>query len=364
MWLCVCLIAFDCLWLVWRVYDNIQHKEKGGKLQYRIYEQLDRIANGMDIDQRHKKYLIKKLKKVKYLMVFHETLLKYQKKDEAHIGRYLMAIRPVFTFLTFEFKNKKTMKKAYLAYVISKHKIFNGMVVDSIIDVLISYMYDDSIYCRENVMRVLYSFGDTRSIINGIKVLEQQNVYYHTKLLTDGLLTFQGNHSDLCQALWENFNSFTVLTRISIINYFRMKTGEMRQELYMLLYDDKTDVEIKYAVIRYFGKYESQTAKDLLLEFLDITQKDKWEFSALAALALGAYPDKEVVYALKKALSSSNWYVRLNSAKSLLSMNIDYDVIDQIMNGNDGFAREIFQYRMQYNHFITQRQTLVEGEAK
>lgn len=364
MWLCISLILFDILWVMRITFDNLHYKRKYFKFQNKIKNQILRIENGLTIEKKHNYYLMKKLKKIKYLIVFHENLLIYEENNKEQISNYLINIRPVFIYLTFQFENKDTMKKAYLAYVISKHKIFEGILIDSIVEVLISYMYDDSIYCRENVMRVLYSFGDARTVIRGIEVLEKQSVYYHTKLLTDGLLTFNGNHNDLCKKLWKKYNEFTVLTQVAVINYFRMKDGDVCEDLYLVLCDDKTDDEVKYAVIRYFGKYKFPIAKDILIKFLENTDKDKWEFAALSALALGIYHDEEVEDALRKGLSSDNWYIRLNSAKSLVAMDFDFDSVDQIIKGNDRFASEILQYTMEHNHFNSYRQDLIKLEAQ
>ena len=49
---------------------------------------------------------------------------------------------------------------------------------------------------------------------------------------------------------------------------------------------------------------------------------------------------------LKKDLGSANWYIRFNAAKSLETFHLTYLELSDVMDGNDRYAREILQYRM------------------
>ncbi len=365
IWLCISLVFFNFFWVFWKVYDDKQHIEKRTMFQKKVYEQLLKISEGTSVDKTHVDILSKMLTNVKYLMAFHDMLMIYQVKGEEQLDEYLESIRPVFTHLALEYAKasvspiftllvreyakKNVMDKAYLAYVISEHKIYSGNPPEQLVDVLITYMEEDSIYCRENVMRALYGFGNINAVLRGIKILNNQDLFYNIKLLSDGLLTYSGNHKDMCRALWNNFYQYRIPIRIAIINYFRFKGEEYRQELFALLIDPKTDEELKFAIMRYFGRHYYEPAKGVLIGFLQITEKDKWEFPALAAHALASYSCKEVIEALENSMSSHNWYVRLNSAKTLLSLDADHTKAASILNGNDRFARDIVQYIMEQN---------------
>ena len=81
-------------------------------------------------------------------------------------------------------------------------------------------------------------------------------------------------------------------------------------------------MEIRFALIRYFRKYPYREAEEFLLALLD---REKAEFSGLAiaaAAALSAYPGKKTKEALRRALSSRNWYVRRNAAVSLKELGL------------------------------------------
>ncbi len=49
---------------------------------------------------------------------------------------------------------------------------------------------------------------------------------------------------------------------------------------------------------------------------------------------------------LKKEISSKNWYVRHNAAKSLAVLNTDRDALADILQGNDRYAKEMLEYQL------------------
>ena len=74
-------------------------------------------------------------------------------------------------------------------------------------------------------------------------------------------------------------------------------------------------------------------------EFLD------WEYAAVAAQALSSYPGPDTVDCLKEGLKASNWYVRLNSADTLIvGLKIQKKDLFDVYNGRDRYAREILNY--------------------
>lgn len=113
-----------------------------------------------------------------------------------------------------------------------------------------------------------------------------------------------------------------------------------------LLAGSLRDDEIRFSCIRYFGKYPYEPAYPILLSFADCPQDQRWEYAAIAATALASYPGEHTVEVLKKALNSSNWYIRFNAAQSLERFQLTYLELSDVMESGDRYAREILQYRM------------------
>ena len=63
--------------------------------------------------------------------------------------------------------------------------------------------------------------------------------------------------------------------------------------------------------------------------------------------ALSRYPGERTVTVLKQALHSANWYVRFDAAASLEALRVDIAELTDILAGNDRYAREMLQYRME-----------------
>ena len=79
-------------------------------------------------------------------------------------------------------------------------------------------------------------------------------------------------------------------------------------------------------------------------------QQQRWEYAAIAGTALASYPGERTVEVMKKALTSSNWYIRFNAAKSLESFQLTYLELSDVIESNDRYAREIMQYQVDLNN--------------
>lgn len=109
-------------------------------------------------------------------------------------------------------------------------------------------------------------------------------------------------------------------------------------------------MQLRYAAIRYLGKYPFSKAYEVLCGFAEENSEQKWEYAAIASTALGSYPCENTVHILKKNLYSRNWYVRLNSAASLKNLGITYSELSDIIDGNDRYASEIIKYCLQRDY--------------
>ena len=113
-----------------------------------------------------------------------------------------------------------------------------------------------------------------------------------------------------------------------------------------ILKDETADNELRYSAIRYFEKFYNEDAKETLQAFAEGNKDLPWQYQAIASSALKTYQDQKTDKILKNNLSSSNWYVRLNSAKSCEALGFTYGELIDIFDGDDRYAREIIRYRL------------------
>ena len=302
---------------------------------------MTRLANGEPVTQAHMTGMRRKLLRIGSLMAFDDCISGFYLRDEKMTHNYLQALEPVFVDVSRAYLNKERMQAAYFAYFISKYHIY----FDSVLDCLFAYLKKDSLYCRQNAMKALYNVGDVQRVMEGIRILDTEHAFFHGKILSDGLLTFAGSHTRLIAMLWETFETYSVETQAAILNYIRFKSGAYSDRMLRILTDETQDVELRYAAIRYFGRYPDERAYPVLLQFVKDNDEIHWNFGAFAATALSGYPGEETVAVLKAAVHSSNWYIRYNVSQTLEALGVSYQDMIDVMSGDDRYAREMMAYR-------------------
>ena len=166
--------------------------------------------------------------------------------------------------------------------------------------------------------------------------------------MTETLLASTCNQDILASALDARLEVFTPQTASAVINYLRMKSAGSPKHLLVLMGDARIDREVRLACVRYFMRNPHPCALPIIEGFARSADPAAWEFVAVSAMALASYPGATTVELLKGLLSSRNWFVRFNSAKSLHSLGctLEGDLAD-VMAGPDRFAREMLASRWQ-----------------
>ena len=144
-----------------------------------IEEQLSKDT----IDEEHKVFLCKNLKKINHMMAFDETLEKLYVQKPEQVQNYIIKLSSVFIFLTFEYSEKNKIQAAYFPYIIKKYNVFKGAYIGIVIDSLMELVKESNLYCRENALQALYSIGDAKSVIKALKTLDRIGGFHHSKIM-------------------------------------------------------------------------------------------------------------------------------------------------------------------------------------
>lgn len=333
-------------------YVSIFIKEK---IMYQKYHQKKRVykeiitkeINNMTKKQifsdNHICFLQKELININHLLLFEEILIDLEKKNKKEVMNYCMKISSAFSFLIRSYRRKSSMEKAYFTYVLSMFPMLmhhNDNLVDY---AMMSFVFDPSIYCRENAMLFFFHKGSSRQVIYSLKKINKRNLYYSPKLLADDLLQFSGNHEELASLLLEEFNDFSIRFQIAILHYIRLKGIDRKEDLYQKLLSKKYDKEVELAIIRYFARYKYDKVLKELLHFMHNKNAYDFEYRIVTAFALATYDTKEVRKILIHSLADCNWYVRKNAANSLVKMNVSIEELKQSLTTEDTYAREMLQ---------------------
>ena len=145
--------------------------------------------------------------------------------------------------------------------------------------------------------------------------------------------------------LLDRLSEYSVDMQVNILNYLRFSSGAHCERIFALLTDEKTDDEVKFSCIRYFGKYRYMKAYFVLADFAKNEKGLKKEFCLVSLTALRNYPGEDTLALLRENLRSPNWYIRYNAAESLNALGVDYGEFVDIFDGKDRFSREILQFQ-------------------
>lgn len=237
--------------------------------------------------------------------------------------------------------------RAYFAYFCSALDMRVADEHDEYAQLMLSYLTDHSVFCRENALKALYSFGNAKAVDEAFCVLSVAHVYHSVKLLSDGLISFTGDTEQLQALLFGHFAELDECCQLAVVNYLR-HTGNARYDHPMLeiFRDKKTGTDLKCYILRLIAQQDNEEIRSEICKILRDDNNDEWEVTAVAANAAGSLGGKAIVDALLVSLTSRFWYVRMNSAKSLARKNIDHEKILSVMNGDDRFAKEELVYEL------------------
>ena len=157
--------------------------------------------------------------------------------------------------LAEDYCRRDEIEAAYFPYIIRKYRLLDGQENEALKTMLLDLLHESSIYCRENAMQALYTAGDPAVLVRALRIIDASSLYYHSKLLSDGLLNYTGDTWELADALWEAFDAFQPWMQVTLLNYFRFSSGAYCEKIHALLNDPAQDDEVRFACLRYLGRY-------------------------------------------------------------------------------------------------------------
>jgi len=345
---CVGMLLFNIFYCLLLYRRDRRAGRVNRRFLSRVEHQLERVRLGEAVEERHLKWLRRKLSRAANLTAFDRMMAGRRELDgEPELREYYRCIQPVLLHLAVIYREREDLQAAYFAWFLAKHKWNRHMELDAVQDILVDYMKRDSLYCRANAFRALCTLGSPRRVARAVAVLDQNQRFFHGKLMTDSLLAFTGSHRELTARLLERFDRFSAPTRLAVLNYIRFHSGDYCPWVLARMNDPEEDKELRLSAIRYFGSYVYPPAKPALLAFAAGRDPAHWEYAAVSASALASYEGGDVAEALAGAVYSSNWYIRSNAAASLAARGLEYGDLIAVVGGGDRYVREMVLYQLQ-----------------
>ena len=360
---CLVLMLFNFAYMG---KTTIKRRSGARKNQYwrdEIMSQVKRLMEGEGLEHEHIDLLSKKLVKTEELICYAQALDMVKSEFPGQVKEYLEKGYAAYQLLAHRYAGKESMERAYYADFISRFPPFLNEY-KPLLDILISYMANSTIYCRENVLRALCVLGNVQALENAIQTLNDRNFFHHQKLLSDGLAEFKGDKEALAASLWKNYGKWNDYIMLSVIQFITLASSEYMSAFLPVLEDASVNLEVRLSIMRYYRRYIYNPARYVILGFLKNNDEDE-NLAIVAASVLERYPGWDTTNALVNALSDPNWYVRYNASSALVSLETPEAELLRVLRSKDRYAREILTYRLEqegdlYKSILAE----VSGEAE
>ncbi len=332
----IAMTFFDVVCIFFRRANEkrLEHKE----------EKIKKLIEKEDINKlssKHLKYLKRHLKKVDTFIAFSNVLKDMSEEDRKV---YLPQLKPIFLKIVSSYEKADEIKQTFFAYVLAEYPYIYSDSHNQIIHYLISSTTSSSIFLREHALTALYGVGNETYVKEALQKMNFLRIKHHPKLLTDGFMKFTGNQESFVQMLEELFPSLVENYKVACINYFNYKKVPCKDFVYDLLISSNESKEVRIASIRYFGSVKLEKAKEKMYEFLKSDMKN-WEYAAISASSLKNYPGKDTLNSLRESVKSRNWYVRSNSAATIINIANEKE-LEEMLKIDDRYARDSLHYQL------------------
>ncbi len=240
-------------------------------------------------------------------------------------------------------------EKGYFAYILSTLdlKDLDPDQRRAYVDLALGLIENNSVFCRENALKALYSLGDPLSVAEALRRLGEDDRYHSEKLLADGMNSFKGDIDEFARILMSHFDEFSGHYQSAIISFLTRANIHSYDGVFKeRLRDDSVSVDVKCDILRILMRLPSEEIRDILIGVLrEKGHSESWQTAAVAATGLSAYPnDSAVTDALSYGITSPSWDVRMNSANALVKLDPPKELVDGILNGSDRFASDALRF--------------------
>lgn len=339
--ICIALLVFNVGYIILAKEEPHTLKKRTRFWQQEIRTIMERYHETETIPPEHAALLKKRLTNVKWLLCYSNALQEIPQSDAKY--QYIQACYDIIQQVGLVYISRPAMERAFFSYVVSLYPPAQNRS-RKILELLLSFMDNSTVYCRENILQAIYAIGNPIALEHVFTYMGENALYHNPKLISDGLIKFTGNKLELAHHLWAQQAHWPEWVQIAIIQFASLLDNSFQKEFLAALQSRETSNEVKFVLIRYFQKYPYEKAKEFLISSVMDADHSGNGIAIPACSALAAYHDASTIKALKTALYSRNWYVRKNAATALVDLGIDEMNLEEIRNSNDQYAVEMLEY--------------------
>ncbi len=306
-----------------------------------IQEQIEALKLNKKLSKIDIDYIKSKIYMKNYFAAFNEILIQSNKYEEnrKYIKEYVLYFEEDILKIVRKYKKKDDTRRTFIVNLLGEYKL-NSYELNQF---LFNCLNTKSIYLRVETLKSFSKIGNITNFLKALEFISDKEQYVNSKLLIDVLDNFNGDFEILEKKLLSKFDTFNDNIQKNIIEHLKNRNVEFaKYKIIDILKDENLDKEVRISAIKYFSKIYYKDAK---VEIKKLLNYKEWEYRAISASTLGKYKEKDVIEALLVSITDDNWYVRYNSAISLLNFN-EANLIESVIEKNDKYSIDILFYAM------------------
>lgn len=338
------IISASIVYMIGRDIMDIIFNKRVEKLnetfKKEVLTQLNCVKLGKSLSKMDIKYVDDNLRKKYYIKSFINAITEFNNDKENY--KFTKIYMSNFEVFIEKFINKNNKKdeaiKVYCAVVLGEFKLSNYKINNF----LIKSLNTKSIYLRVSSLEAISKIGNLNYFLEGIKYISDSDHYINNKIFIDVLNQFGGDQYLINKELMKNFDSFNTNFKKDIIEHFKNNKIEyVKNNLIEILKSQSYGKEVKISIIKYFSVVNYEQAQE---EIIKILKEYDWEYRAICASTLSSYKSAKSIKSLLEGITDKNWYVRYNSAMSLLEF--DENIVEKALLKDDKYSRDVLFYAM------------------
>lgn len=349
IFVCIMLLLFNLFFILTRNSRMRRLNPLKNKAKDRLALEFERYTPQAGLSANAIEFLEHDINRTRNLLIVETEMDKARPHREAMKAE----IKPyVFQQMDHYAKKEKTAK-AYYAYMLTRFSYENKPSDNDYSNVL-TFLDSDCFYVFSNTMDAIYAFKDPYILVAAIKKVDERDGYYHSKLLTDGLLSFDCCLSTLRSLILKEFYDYQPSTQVSLLNYFRLKDIDVAAFALEILEERKVNEEVIYAAMRYFVRHPDEESKVIFMNVLK-NEESFWVEQLLAIQGLKHYDELPIRRVIKTKVTSKNWDIRSNAISYLHQYGLNWDEISEVLTFKDKFTSERLYYYYEEDEEIAPR---------
>lgn len=339
-----------------------RREKKVAKIQDKIREdikkQILKVIKNNNLSKDEILYVEKILKKSKSRQAFNKIISELSNNLELKdgISNFMANYLKIIENEIEKYAKKDSIRKCYFIFNLGEYKIDSCKIQNFLMECL----NDKSIYVRYNALNAIANIGKRDNFIEALIYMSKNRIYINDKVFIEIIDKFKNSY-EMNRDLVRVLNELNTKMQCLIINSFSKNKIDFLNKTLLMKLKDESNREVRISIIKYFEKNYYIEAHDKLIELLS---SKWWEERAMAAKSLSKYYSFEVENSLKKSLKDKNWYVRLNSASSILDNNCNEKIIREVLDSEDIYAKEILLYVLQKKNNILYNKILNNKEEQ